>query len=314
MAAPKEKWPILKARYLEHLQVQNYSPRSIESIEAQLRFFFEYLDQETKTQDLAELTHEDLSAYQTWLYFSDIRRGPVRPVSLSTQIIRLSAVKGFFRHLFKEGALLSDPAASLEEPKRHERLPRVLLKEPQVLALLKAPNTARPLGLRDRAILELLYATGIRNEELRTLRLQDVDREGGKLRVRGKGDRERMVPAGRIALNWLTLYLESVRPRLAKGKDTGLVFLSCRGRKITDGNLVVLVRRHAVSAGLPPEVTPHALRHACATHLLRAGADIRTIQELLGHASLSTTQVYTHVEITDLKRVHQAFHPRENPG
>lgn len=314
MAAPKEKWPILKARYLEHLKVQNYSPRSIYSIQAQLKFFFEYLEQETKAQDLAELSHEDLTAYQTWLYFSETRCGPARPLSLSTQIVRLSAVKGFFRHLFKQGTLFHDPAASLEEPRHHERLPRCILKEAQVLALLKAPDTKKPVGLRDRAILELLYATGIRNEELRNLRFQDVDRQGGKLHLKGKGSKERIVPAGRIALAWLALYLEEVRPRFITGADPGWVFLSNRGRKIVGGNLVDLVRKYAGQAGLPLEVTPHALRHACATHLLRAGADIRTIQALLGHGSLATTQVYTHVEITDLKRVHQAFHPRENAG
>lgn len=312
MAAPKARWPVLKARYLEHLKVQNYARRTIESLEAHVRFFFEYLETQTKTEDLCELGHEDLTAYQTWLYFAETRRGKEKPLCLNTQGARLSAVQGFFRHLFKQGVLFHDPAASLEKPKHHKPLPRGILSDAHVLSLLKAPDVATPLGLRDRAILELLYATGIRNEELRSLKLQDVDRESGQVQVTGKGTKERVVPVGRIALNWLTLYLQQARPRLVNGCDRGLLFLSRTGRQINGLNLNDVVHKHAKKAGLPEAVTPHALRHTCATHLLRAGADIRHIQVLLGHSSLATTQIYTHVDITDLKKVHRAYHPREN--
>jgi integrase/recombinase XerD len=311
MAAPKDKWFLLKARYLERLKVQGYSSRTIESLEAHVRFFLEYAGKETKAQDLSELSRDDLSAYQTWLFFSGYRRNPERPLSLATQAGRLSAVRGFFRFLFKEGFISADPSASLERPRRPKRLPRSILSDQHTLALLKAPNTGTPLGLRDRAILELLYATGIRNEELRTLKLADVDRERGQVRVTGKGKKDRVVPVGRIALNWLMQYLETARPYLLEGCDTGHVFLSKHGRPLTTGNLITLVDKYAKKAALPGHVTPHALRHTCATHLLREGADIRSIQELLGHASLATTQIYTHVDITDLKKVHAAFHPRE---
>jgi integrase/recombinase XerD len=224
----------------------------------------------------------------------------------------LSAVRSFFRHLFKQGVLFHDPAASLEHPKHSQPLPRGILSDAHVLALLKAPDAKTPLGMRDRAILELLYTTGLRNTELRTLRITDVERDAAQIHVTGKGTKDRVVPVGRIALNWLSLYLKEARPKLLGGKDRGLVFLSKNGRIITTLNLIDLVRKYGKKAGLPQEVTPHALRHTCATHLLRAGADIRSIQVLLGHSSLATTQIYTHVEIADLKKVHRAFHPREN--
>ncbi len=312
MAAPKSRWEYLKARYLEHLAVLGRAPRTVESIEAHLRFFLEYLDRETKIQDLSELTHDDMETYQTWLYFSESRRDPGKSLSLATQSARLSAIQGFFHGLFKDGVLLHDPAASLEKPRRRKMLPRHILTEEQTLRLLHAPDVKTPLGIRDRAILELLYATGIRSGELRTLKLPDIDREGKQLRVLGKRDKERIVPVGRIALNWLDEYLEKVRPGLFSERDTGIVFPSKNGKVITAANLVDLVRKYALKAGLSSKITPHAIRHTCATHLLRAGADIREIQVLLGHDSLGTTQIYTHVEISDLKRVHRACHPREN--
>ena len=312
MAAPKDKWPLLKARYIEHLSVLGYSKRSVETTETHLRFFLEYLESETKIPDLSEIGRADLNAYQTWLYFSGWRKDPERPLCLASQASRLSVVKGFFRWLLQEGLVLHDAAASMDRPKRPKALPRAILGGPQVVKLLKAPNVETPVGLRDRAILELLYATGLRNEELRNLKLNDVDREGCQARVTGKGSKERVVPVGRIALNWLDLYLETARPALLLGPENGFVFVSCKGRKIHSSNLIAMIRKYARRARLPANVTPHALRHTCATHLLKAGADIRHIQALLGHSSLDSTQIYTRVEIEDLKKVHRTFHPREH--
>lgn len=312
MAAPKEKWPLLKAQYLEHLKVQNYSPRTIEGHEAHLRLFFGYLEKETKVQDLAELRQRDLAAYQTWLYYSGSRSKEGQPLALASQAIRLGAVKSFFRYLFKQGALLYDAAAPLEKPKCRKPLPRGILDGPQVLALLGAPNVKTPLGIRDRAMLELLYATGIRNSELIMLRVRDVEMESGQATVTGKGDKERIVPIGRIARAWLARYFEEARPLLVQGSGPERVFVSHNGLPLDRSNLAKIVKRHAKKAGLPAQTSPHALRHTCATHLLQAGVDIRYIQALLGHNSLLTTQIYTHVDITDLKKVHRAFHPREN--
>ena len=311
MAAPKDKWPILKARYLEHLKAKGYAARTVEAIEAHLRFFFGYLDRETKTRDLAELAQEDLAAYQNWLYFAPSAKGD-KPLSLTAQHNRLWAVQGLFHHLCGQGALFHDPSASLEKPRCRAPLPRVILKPKEILSLLKSPNVEKPLGLRDRAVIEMLYATGMRNAEMLGLKLEDIDREAGQVRVTGKGGKERIVPVGRIALNWLWRYLEEARPLLLSGAGRGLVFLSKKGKPLGRSDLDLLVKRHVKKAGLPEAACPHALRHTCATHLLQAGADIRSIQVLLGHASLATTQVYTHVDITDLKKVHRAFHPREN--
>ncbi len=312
MAAPKEKWEYLKARYLEHLQVQNYAPRTLESIEGHLRFFLEYLEGETAIEDFSSLTHDDMAAYQTWVYFNGNRKVEGKPLSFITQRKRISCVQGFFRYLFRQRIMLHDPSATLEKPRERRLLPRSVLSEKETLRLLGAPNVKTPLGLRDRAILELLYATGIRSEELRKLKLGDIDREREQLRILGKRNKERIVPVGRIALNWITEYLGKSRPLLLNGGNTGIVFPTKNGRIFTTANLVDLVRKYAKRAGLSDRITPHALRHTCATHLLRAGADIREIQVLLGHKSLGTTQIYTHVDITDLKRVHRACHPREN--
>ena len=310
MAAPKEKWPLLKARYLERLKVLGYSPRTIDSIKTELRFFFDYLENETKEQDLSQLSHADLCAYQTWLCCAPSSHG--EPLCVNSQQRRLWAVQGFFRYLFKEGFTLSDPSAALEKPKQRKALPRGILDAKQVLALLNAPDVKTALGLRDRAILELLYATGIRNAEAITLRLEDLSLESRQILVKGKGDKERALPIGRITQTWLLEYLQIVRPKLANKRSPDNVFLTRKGGAFTRANFCQMVRKRAKEAGLPSYVTPHALRHTCATHLLQAGADIRFIQELLGHASLSTTQVYTHVDISDLKKVHAQFHPREN--
>jgi len=312
MAAPKKRWPLLKAKYLEHLKVQGRSERTLEHVEAHLRFFLQYIEQETKVGDLSELAHEDLSAYQTWLCYAP-SEAKGEPLCVNTQHTRMAEVQGFFRYLFKEGLLLFDPAASLDKPKYRTSLPRGILNPPQVLALLKAPDVKTPLGLRDRAILELLYATGIRNAELITLQLQDVALESRQLMVLGKGRKERLVPFGRIAHTWLVRYLQEARPALLQGAATACVFVSYKGRPIVRSILCWIVKKYVRKAGLPEHTGAHALRHTCATHLLQAGADIRFIQALLGHSCLSTTQVYTHVDITDLKKIHAAFHPRENP-
>lgn len=310
MAAPKARWAILKARYLEHLKVQNYAPRTIESMEAHLRFFLEYAEKEAKAADLAQLSREDLAAYQVWLCYAPSSKGA--PLCANSQQTRLGMVQGFFRHLVKEGILLADPSAGLERPRHRTPLPRGILNPKQVLALLNAPDIKTTLGLRDRTLLELLYATGIRNAEAITLRLQDLSMESRQIIVTGKGHKERTIPLGRITQTWLLQYLQEARPKLALRYAPDQVFLTRRGRPFARANLCQMVRKRAKEAGLSARVTAHALRHTCATHLLQAGADIRFIQELLGHASLSTTQIYTHVGISDLKKAHAAFHPREN--
>lgn len=306
---PKRDWKLVKKRHLERMKVRGYARRTLETVETHLRSFFDYLDEQAGLRDLARVDRRGLHQYLAWLCAAPSRNG--EPLCVNSRQRRLWAVQGLFRFLHGEGFLPSDPAADLERPRYRRPLPRAILTPGQVLALLEAPDTGSPLGIRDRAILELLYATGIRNAELLTLKLGDVSLENRQILVAGKGGRERAVPLGWVSQAWLLKYLRDARPLLAVRGSPGNVFLTRRGRAFARANLCQMVRKRAKEAGLPSFVTPHALRHTCATHLLQAGADIRFIQELLGHASLSTTQIYTHVDITDLKRVHAAFHPRE---
>ena len=246
--------------------------------------------------------------YATYAGRARSRQG--QSLTLRTQAARLSAVKAFLRFLHSQGYLLLDPAAGVDLPRIHRPLPQVLSEE-ETRALLEAP--AGPLALRDRAILEMLYGTGLRNSELGTLRLTAVDRRRSELRVvEGKNGQSRVVPLGEEALFHLTRYLDELRPQLvARQADAGFVFVSRRGRSLARNSIGAVVHQAARRAGLERKVFPHLLRHSCATHMLGRGAGIRHLQLLLGHATLAATQVYTHVEVSDLRQVLLRCHPRE---
>jgi integrase/recombinase XerD len=224
-------------------------------------------------------------------------------------------VRSFFRYLVKSDVLLYDPAASLELPKRKGILPRSVLSKKEMARLLAAPDATTPLGLRDRAMLEVLYSTGIRNAELRALQLYDLDLDRGLLRINdGKNAKDRVVPLGEVACAFLREYLAEARPKLLSvrgGAGEAKVFLSKNGRPLLPLGVIVPIHKHAKAAGIERPVTPHTLRHTFATHLLAGRADIRHIQAMLGHTSVATTQIYTRVEVTDLKAVHHRCHPRE---
>ncbi len=217
----------------------------------------------------------------------------------------LSALRRFYRHLLDTGCIEHDPCAQVAAPRPGRGLPGVLT-EAEVEALLSAPDPEEPLGLRDRCLLELLYATGLRVSELAALRLGQINLRQGVLRVVGKGDRERLVPLGEVASGWLERYLGQVRPR--GGSD--YVFPSPRGGALSRQALWYRIRHHARRAGIARLPSPHTLRHSFATHLLNHGADLRVVQLLLGHADLSTTQIYTHVATERLRRLHERHHPR----
>jgi integrase/recombinase XerD len=202
-----------------------------------------------------------------------------------------------------------DALATLDTPRQWVRLPAVLSPE-EVESLLEAPPPRKVLGIRDRALLEVLYATGARASETVGLTRDGLDLSLGYVRVRGKGDKERIVPLGAKARAALERYLRVARPRLVTGEDPGVVFVTRLGAPLRREDLWRIVRRHARAAGLPDRVHPHTLRHSFATHLLVGGADIRDVQEMLGHASVKTTQIYTHVEADRLRKVHRKFHPR----
>lgn len=222
-----------------------------------------------------------------------------------------SAVRTYYGFLLAEGSLAADPTERLESPKLGRRLPDFLTLE-EVAGLLDAPDPDAPLYWRDRAILELLYATGMRVSELVELPLAHLDLDEGFLTVFGKGAKERLVPVGAPALRALERYLRDVRPPLegAKGKGRGRVFLNARGTPLSRVAVWTLVREASRRAGIPRKVSPHTLRHTFATHLLEGGADLAAVQELLGHADISTTQIYTHVDREYLRDVHRRYHPR----
>jgi integrase/recombinase XerD len=221
----------------------------------------------------------------------------------------LSGYRQFYRWLVREGLAGEDPTALIESPKLGRSLPRALT-EAEVEALLGAPDRDSALGVRDRAMLELMYATGLRVSELTGLEMGSLNLNQGVVRVVGKGRKERLVPLGEAALEWLQRYLSDARPKLMKGAQSPHVFVTARKTGMTRQAFWHMVKRHAAGAGIRKKISPHALRHSFATHLLNHGADLRVVQLLLGHSDLSTTQIYTHVAREGLKRLHERHHPR----
>lgn len=221
---------------------------------------------------------------------------------------QLSALRTLFRYLYREGKVSRNPFTLVSAPKQPRRLPKFLTPA-EITAVLGAPDPQTPLGLRDRALLEVLYATGLRVGELVTLPLRDVV-PSDELRVLGKGRRERIVLMGGAAREALRRYIATARPALVRGRDPGMLFLNARGGSLTDRGVRFIVDRHIRAAAFGRRISPHVLRHTFATHLLDGGADLRSVQELLGHANLATTQIYTHVSRDWLKRVHDKAHPR----
>lgn len=249
------------------------------------------------------LSIRDLADYAAWLH-----RRKLSAASIARHLVSLRV---FFRYLQLEGVLGDNLAELLGSQKLWQRVPKVLSPQ-QVERLLAAPTRCEPLWLRDRALLELLYATGCRASELAGLRLRDLHLEDGFCLCRGKGDKQRLVPIGRRAVAVVRAYLAQERPRLAALVPGGTewLFLSHRGRKLRRERIWELVKRYARRIGAPEDISPHTLRHSFATHMLAGGADLRQVQEMLGHASITTTQVYTHVDPTRLKAVHRKYHPR----
>jgi integrase/recombinase XerD len=239
-------------------------------------------------------------------FIGTLREAGLGPSSVARSV---HAVRGLYRFAVREGRLETDPMENLKAPRAFKALPR-FLDTKQVETLLAAPDVDTPLGVRDRAVLEVFYATGLRLAELIGLRVRDVDLRMGIVTCFGKGRKERLVPLGMEAQRWVRRYLDEVRGGLTRGRDLPVLFLSNRGRALSRMGLWGLVRRHAVTAGVQSVLTPHVLRHSFATHLLERGADLRALQAMLGHADISTTQIYTHVTRERLRKVYDQFHPR----
>ncbi len=233
-----------------------------------------------------------------------------RTTRASSQARYLSTLRRFYRWQITRGRLFVDPTLQLANPAQPSRLPKVM-SEKQVDHLLAAPDLATPLGQRDRAMLETLYATGLRVSELVNLKIHEVGFNEGVIRVLGKGSKERLVPLGEVAIDWLHAYLAEARPEILKGQQSEALFVTGRGGAMTRQAFWQLIKRYALQAGIDPaKLSPHVLRHAFATHLLNHGADLRVVQLLLGHADITTTQIYTHVARERLKSLHSQHHPR----
>jgi integrase/recombinase XerD len=239
-------------------------------------------------------------------YLASLRRRGLGGRSVARN---LSAIRGLYRFLLDAGAIARDPTEHLDNPKPPRRLPRTL-SMPDVAALIESPDTTRPDGLRDRALMELLYASGLRASESLGLRIEDVNLSAGYVMATGKGNRQRLVPVGAQALRWVRLYLKSARPVLVKRADSGMLFLNRYGRPLSRQALWGILKRTARRAGLRAVVSPHMLRHSFASHLLERGADLRSVQAMLGHADISTTQIYTHLPSRVVRDMYRRFHPR----
>ncbi len=285
--------------FLDYLSVEKgLAKNSLSAYAIDLRHFGHYLGDTTVEVDGVERIH-------IVRYFQTLRTAGISARSVARA---LAAIRGLFRFLVAERHLKTDPTENLENPKLWSTLPKAILPE-EVEALLAAPDRATPEGLRDAAMLELLYATGLRVSELIKVRIDEVILDAGFLRTIGKGSKERIVPFGDTAKGAIVRYMEQGRPALDKHSDPGL-FLSRLGRPMSRQSFWMKIVRYAREAGIKAQISPHVLRHSFATHLLENGADLRSVQMMLGHADISTTQIYTHVSRARLQRMYDTFHPR----
>jgi len=287
--------------YLRHLEVERrLSPHTLSAYGrdlARLRAFAA-----TQGKDVVGMDRRGLEAL-----VRDAMAGGLSPTSTARLV---ASIRGLYRHLRRRGDVRENPAEELEAPRAFQSLPR-FLSTAEVDGLLNAPDVSSPGGLRDRALIEVLYATGLRVSELVNLRIADVRLDQGYVQCLGKGSKERIVPLGDVAVGWVRRYVSEARPQFVAKKNPAWLFVSQRGaRRLTRGAFWQILKDYGSAAGIQAHLSPHTLRHSFATHLLERGADLRAIQTMLGHADLSTTQIYTHVLEARLRQVYDAFHPR----
>lgn len=295
------------AAFLEWCAVRQYAPAGLITTARVLRRFADWCEKRELSSP-CQVTRPVLERYQRQLYY--FRKPNGQPLSVAVQLTHLVHIRQYFRWLSRENYLLANPASELVLPKKGRSLPRYTMSVAEVEAVLAVPDVATLVGLRSRAILEVLWATGIRRTELASLLVWDVHFDKGTVMVRqGKGRKDRVVPISSRALSWVKRYVDEVRPRHVMSPDDGFLFLSETGERMDVDVLSKLVSRLVRAAGIKADGACHLFRHACATAMLEGGADIRYVQELLGHAMLETTQVYTHVAISKLKAVYAATHP-----
>ncbi len=291
--------PLVK-RFLDHLFVEcGLAGSTVTAYQRDLRGFWDHL--EAREVEPGDISIDDVQKYLMEL--------PRRGLALSSIARHLASIKVLLRYLFAERILRRDIASLIESPRRWRNIPDTV-RYSQVEALLGAPVPTDEFYLRDRALLELLFATGMRVSEATELNLDQINLTLGYVRCMGKGRKERLIPVGRAAIKAVQTYLELLRPRLLGERNEAALFLSRTGRPLDRTNVWRLVRKYAMVAGIKHRLSPHTLRHSFATQLLAGGADLRIVQELLGHANVTTTQIYTHVDETQLKQVHRKYHPR----
>jgi integrase/recombinase XerD len=294
-------------RYLEWLQVHNYAAPTVQNRQSYLGVFVAWCEERGLITP-REITKPILERYQRSLYI--LRKANGEPLTFRAQHARLIPVRAFFKWCAKQNYLLYNPASELELPRLEHRLPKHVLTKAEVEQVLAQPDTSESMGIRDRAILETFYSTGMRRSELMGLGLFDLDRERGTVMIRqGKGKKDRMIPIGERAIAWIDRYQTQVRPELVVERGNATLFLTQTGEAFTPDRLTQLVRGYVNAADIGKTGSCHLLRHTMATLMLENGADIRYIQAMLGHAELSTTQIYTQVSIRKLKEIHTATHP-----
>jgi site-specific recombinase XerD len=298
-------------QFREKLELKGYARRTISEYCDYVTQFMRYLEEHEGVKNFKEIEPEHLNAFHAHLHYTKGSKDTY--LSVGSVRLRLAALKTFYRVMYEEGLITQNYAPLIVLPHEVKSIPSHVPTEEDMRKLLDSISPSTPLRIRNRCILELLYATGIRNEELCTLTFSSIDFNEKTMFVKGKGSKDRVVPIGEWVLPWLKEYLLISRPKLVSRNPTAtdLFFVSKTGRTLKRNMLGYIVRTHSKKAGLAGKVTPHSFRHACATHLLKAGADIRYVQELLGHELLSTTQIYTRVEISFLKKMHHKYHPRE---
>jgi integrase/recombinase XerD len=301
-------FPRLVEEFCADMAARGYSERTVGNRRFMLSYLAAWLAERGITRP-AEVTRPVLESYQRWLFH--YRKSNGDPLSFRSQSQRLLAVRAFFKWAARQRHVLHNPASEIELPRAERRLPRPALTAAEAELVLAQPDLADPIGIRDRAMLEVLYSTGIRRSELAHLAVTDIDHERATLLVRlGKGKKDRLIPIGERALAWVRRYLAEVRPRLATaGDDDGTLFLSAEGTGFSLDRLTQLSGRYVKASGVPKTGACHLFRHTMATVMLEGGADIRYIQAMLGHAELSTTQIYAQVSVRALQAVHTATHP-----
>ena len=299
----------LKNRFLEHMLINHYSEDTLNRSGYALIDFCRFLNKKGMSR-IADVTSDMISQYQTYLREFRLKKTG-KPYARESIIGKLQPVKYFFEWLHKTSTILYNPAKDMEIPSMKKGLPRTILNQEEMNKFLSLPDTTTPQGYRDRTMFELLYGTGMRNKELCNLALKNIDLNNKTIIIKGKGNKERMIPLTRIANSYLKEYLRKIRPRLAKAHTNGVVFLNLNGNAFYRSGLCSLIQKYSAQSNIPKPITAHTIRHSIATHLLENGMDIRYIQEFLGHGSLGTTQLYTKVTLKGLRKVYNKHHPKE---